>query len=354
MNMDGFIVLDKPQGPTSHQVDYWVKQLLGTDKVGHVGTLDPNVTGVLVMAVGKATKLIDVAHESPKEYVCVMRFYADISEEKVRDLFHMFTGKIYQLPPVRSAVARSMRIKEIYDLQMIEKRDRMVLFRVRCESGTYIRTLCTDIGYVAGTGAQMVDLRRTVTGPFVEDNAITLQELTAAVEIAKTGNDRILRSFILDVSYLFRNYPKVIAKKSSIKNISHGSDLYAGGVKAIIGSFIKGDRVCVLSEDNDVLGTGKAMCDSANMISKVVDFDRIIVGDQSGETDVVRNGEKIVPGPGHELHRNIQRNESRKNTENFRRRQDSRPERNAHYLRKNKDKGGIHRRSDHHQTRSFP
>ncbi len=348
MITDGFIVLDKPQGPTSHQVDYWVKQLLGTDKVGHVGTLDPNVTGLLVIAVGRAAKLIEVAHESPKEYVCVMRFYADIDEEKVREVFRIFTGKIYQLPPVRSAVVRDIRIREIYDIQFIEKKDRLVLFKVRCESGTYIRTLCTDMGYVAGVGAQMVDLRRTLTGPFGEDKAITLQDLTAAVEIAKNGNDRILRSFILDISYLFRDYPKIIAKKSSIRNISHGSDLYAGGVKAIVGSFIKGDRVCVLSEDNEVLGTGKAMCDSSNIISKVVDFDRIIVGDQNGEANVVRKREKTISEPGHELHRNFQRNETRKYAGNFRGRENTRSKGNANSVRKNENKRGIYRRSGDH------
>ncbi|KAA8922887.1 RNA-guided pseudouridylation complex pseudouridine synthase subunit Cbf5 [Thermoplasma sp.] len=341
-SMNGFIVIDKPQGPTSHQVDHWVREILGTEKVAHIGTLDPNVTGVLTMAIGKAVRLVDVVHESPKEYVGVMRFYDDITEEEVRYYFGKFTGKIYQLPPVRSAVSRSLRVKTIYSLDLLEKRDRLVLFHVKCESGTYIRTLCTDIGYVSGKGGQMVDLRRTSTGPFTEDKCITLQDLAAMVELARKGEDAMIRDHILDMTYAFRDHPKIVVKRSALRNIAHGSDLYAGGIKIIDGKFRKGDRVAVISEDNDLVGTGIAMCSSDNIFMKVVDFDHIFLEAEDGKDNVVRIGKEAVQKSGSGLHKDLQGSERGKNTGSGRSGRDTRPEKAPYRVWKGKNKGRVH------------
>ncbi|WP_297217130.1 RNA-guided pseudouridylation complex pseudouridine synthase subunit Cbf5 [Thermoplasma sp.] len=342
--INGFIVIDKPQGPTSHQVDYWVRDLMGIEKVAHIGTLDPNVTGVLTMAIGKAVRLVDVVHESPKEYVGVMRFYEDITEDEVKSYFRKFTGKIYQLPPVRSAVARNLRVKTIYSLDLLEKKDKIVLFHVKCESGTYIRTLCTDIGYVSGKGGQMVDLRRISTGPFTEDNCITLQDLSAMVDLARNGDDVALRDHILDMTYAFRDHPKIVVKRSAMKNIAHGSDLYAGGIKIINGKFRKGDRVAVISEDNELVGTGIAMCSSDNIFMKVVDFDHIFLEADDGKNNVVRQREEAVQRSGSGLHKDIQRTERGKNTRTERDRGEARSEKAADRVWKGKDKGRVHPR----------
>lgn len=276
--LDGFVIIDKPKGPTSHQVDYWIREILGVERVGHIGTLDPNVSGVLVMAIGKATKLIDVAHESPKEYVGVMRVYADVTEDQVRETFREFTTEIYQIPPMRSAVARSLRKRRIHSLELLEMEGRLILFKVKSDSGTYIRTLCTDIGYAMGPGAQMSELRRISTGPFREEGTCTLQDLKDAVKLKKDGNERLFRKIFLMPDFLFRDYPKVVVKASAIENIAHGSDLFPGGIVAVIGNPLRGDRVCVVTEQNELVGTG-IMLVSADNISdlKVVDFDRVFV-----------------------------------------------------------------------------
>lgn len=277
-SLDGFIIIDKPKGPTSHQVDHWVRQILGVTKVGHVGTLDPNASGLLVMAVGKAVKLIDVAHEDTKEYICAMRVHSDIPEEKVREVMKFFETEVYQIPPMKSAVLREVRSRRIYELELMEKDGKMILFRARTDSGTYIRTLCVDMGYFMGTGAQMSDLRRISTGVFREDRMVTLQKLKDSVDLMKEGNDRLFRSIFLPMHYLFRNKAKIIVKKSAIENIAHGSDLFPGGIKSIIGEASAGDRVCVLSETNDLVGTGKMLVNSSDISAlKVVDFDRILV-----------------------------------------------------------------------------
>lgn len=276
--LDGFIIIDKPKGPTSHQVDYWVREILGIERVGHIGTLDPNVSGVLVMAIGKATKLIEIAHESPKEYIGVMRVYSDISEERVNSVFKEFTTEIYQIPPMRSAVARALRTRRIHSLELLEMKGRLILFKVKSDSGTYIRTLCTDMGYAMGPGAQMSELRRVSTGPFKEEGKCTLQDLKDAVKLKKEGNDRLFKKLFLTPDYLFKDYAKVVVKASAIENIAHGADLFPGGIVAIIGNPLRGDRVSVMSEKNELVGTG-IMLVSADSVGdlKVVDFDRVFV-----------------------------------------------------------------------------
>lgn len=276
--LDGFIIIDKPKGPTSHQVDHWVRQILGVDKVGHVGTLDPNATGLLVMAIGKAVKLIDVAHEDTKEYICAMRIHSDVSEERLIEVMKEFQTEVYQIPPMKSAVAREIRSRRIYELELVEKEGKMILFRAKTDSGTYIRTLCVDMGYVLGTGAQMADLRRISTGVFREDRMTTIQKLKDSVELMNQGDDRPFRGIFLPMNYLFSDKPKIIVKKSAIDNIAHGADLYPGGIKSMVGEARIGDRVCVLSENNELIGTGRMLVHSSDISDlKVVDFDRVMV-----------------------------------------------------------------------------
>ncbi len=273
-----FICIDKPKGPTSHQIDYWVRQITGVERVGHIGTLDPQATGLLVIALGKCVRLVDIAHEYPKEYIATLKLHADADELSIRKAFDHFKGEIYQLPPIKSAVARKLRTREIYDIEIMEIRNRDVLFKVKCQSGTYIRTLCVDIGYYLGTKGNMTDLRRLGTGPFREEMAITLQELSDRVEMAKAGKDHLLKSAMYQSNFLLSTFSKVIIKASTLKTIAHGSDLYPGGIKAIIGEPLAGERVALISESGQLVGTGK-MVSSFNQISdtKIVDLDRVLI-----------------------------------------------------------------------------
>ncbi len=273
-----FICIDKPKGPTSHQVDHWIRTLTDVQRVGHIGTLDPQATGLLVIAVSRSVRLVDIAHEYPKEYVGSMKLHGESDEESIRKAFDFFKGEIYQLPPIKSAIVRKLRSRIIYDLEIMEIRGRDILFRVKCQSGTYIRTLCVDIGYYLGTKANMTDLRRTSTGPFTLDMAITLQDLSDRLELAKEGKDHKLREAMYQPNFLLSGFSKVVVKTSALKNIAHGSDIYPGGIKAIIGEPLAGDRVAVISESGALVGTGK-MISSYNQISdtKIVDLDRVLI-----------------------------------------------------------------------------
>ena len=304
-----FICIDKPKGPTSHQIDYWVRTLTGIERVGHIGTLDPQATGLLVVALGKAVRLVDIAHEYPKEYVGSMKLHGDCEEEKIRDAFRSFVGELYQLPPIKSAVSRKLRSRRIYDLQILEIRSRDILFKVRCQSGTYIRTLCLDIGYYLGTKANMTDLRRVSTGPFKEGMAITLQQLSDKLQVAKNGNEHPIKESLYQTNFLLSEFSKVVVKSSALKNIAHGSDIFPGGVKAIIGEPLLGDRVAVISETGMLVGTGKMLA-SFNQISdtKLVDLDRVLIDPEKSSSprqDILQENPKIKS-----KRVNINRNES--------------------------------------------
>ena len=155
MKYTGVILVDNPRGPSSHQVAAWVGKILKTN-VGHSGTLDPDVSGVLVVMLGKAVRLAPLLLQHEKEYVACMRLHADVSRDKVEEVVKGFTGRIYQRPPRRSAVKRALRIRVIYKIDVLDMQGRLVLLKIKCESGTYIRSLCTHIGYVLGCGAQPI------------------------------------------------------------------------------------------------------------------------------------------------------------------------------------------------------
>ncbi|NLX46668.1 MAG: RNA-guided pseudouridylation complex pseudouridine synthase subunit Cbf5 [Euryarchaeota archaeon] len=261
----GVIVLDKVQGPTSHQVTAWVRDILGVDKIGHGGTLDPNVSGVLPIALGKAIRMTDLVLRSDKQYVCHMYLHRAVAEEKVRSVIETFVGSIYQTPPVRSAVKVAMRIRKVRSIDVLEISGRDVLFKVDCDAGTYIRTLCVDIGDALGVGANMKALRRTRSGSMTEDASITLQDLTDAVVEWKNGDEAWLRSMVRPMEDLLEPLPKVIVKDNAVDAVSHGADLNAPGVVSLDESIEKGQPVAMLTIKGEALALGTAAMSARDM-----------------------------------------------------------------------------------------
>src|SRR3989338_7818960 len=155
----GIVNIDKPKGPTSHQTSDYVKKILHLSKAGHSGTLDPGVTGVQPVALGKATRITQFLLTAAKEYVCLMHLHKEVPESSLRTTIQRFVGKIQQRPPVKSAVKRVERTREIYQFEILEIKEKDVLFRVQCQAGTYIRVLCHQIGKELKVGAHMAELR---------------------------------------------------------------------------------------------------------------------------------------------------------------------------------------------------
>lgn len=262
----GVLVLNKPPSLVSHQCVEYVKHILGVPKAGHSGTLDPNVTGVLVIALGKATRVVDVLLKAGKEYVCLMRIHTPVDEETIRRTFLGFLGKVEQLPPKKSAVKRQLRTREIYYLEILEIDDRDVLFRIGCQAGTYIRKVCTDVGKAMGTYAHMQELVRTKVGSFTDGQWATLHDLKDAYELWKEGDERLLRRILMPFERAVDHLPKVWIFDSAVDSICHGALLSVPGIVKLDSDIAPGDTVAILTPKGELVGIGKARMDAHEVI----------------------------------------------------------------------------------------
>ncbi len=243
----GVIVLDKHAGPTSHEVATWVRKILQVDRVGHGGTRDTSVTGRLPTGVGHATKAMQALLPAGKEYVCVLELHHNADDDDIRRVISEFVGKLYQKPPLRSSVKRVLRIREIYYNEILEIKGRLVLFRVGCQAGTYIRKLCFDIGEGLGVGGHMRELRRTRVGKFREDEHMcSLHDLKDAFVFWKEdGDDTELRKYLLPIEFALGHLPSINIRDSAVDAICHGANLAASGVVSISSEIKKGDMVAL-------------------------------------------------------------------------------------------------------------
>ncbi len=268
---NGLINLDKPCGPTSHQVDAWLKDILEIDKVGHSGTLDPNATGVLPIAIGDATKALRALLPAGKEYIGIMKLHEQVDEGKIITTCKSFVGVVSQVPPVRSAVKRVKRKRRIYYLDVIEIKDRDVLFRVGCESGTYVRTLCVDIGKKLSCRAHLKELRRTCVGHLSENKAYNLQDIKDSYAFWKEDDsDELIRSVILPMENSIAHLPKIVIRDSAVDALCHGANLAVPGVAEIDSDIKKGDMVAILT----LKGEGVALATTSMSTEQIIDKDK--------------------------------------------------------------------------------
>lgn len=283
----GAIIIDKDAGPTSHMISDLVKEILPVKKCGHSGTLDPQVTGVLLVGLGKATRLMEYMLTSNKEYICLCFFHKPLSREKIESLFKKFVGEIDQLPPIVSAVKRELRKRTIYDLELLDtmKDNQYVLFRVACQHGTYIRKLCTDMGEYLGVNAQMVELRRTKAGPLrEEDGAISLDKLRNLYELYLEQTDKTekelfekeLLRYIRPQEDLVEHFKQVIVRDNTLESLTHGHDLALPGIVKIEEGIKLDDEVAVMTQKGELIAMGRAVMASEEVNTKSKGFVVII------------------------------------------------------------------------------
>jgi H/ACA ribonucleoprotein complex subunit 4 len=229
----GIINIDKSSGPTSFSVSEFVCKILNLRKTSHFGTLDPKVTGVLPIALNRACKLTGYFLGEDKEYVGVMRIHEEIELGKINEIIkEKFIGKITQMPPVKSRVKRQNREREIYSFELLEqsldKKD--ILFRVKCEGGTYIRKLIDDLGNEMGIGAHMLELRRISAGIFNEKDkeypSVKLYDFEKAVYEYENGNEELLRKIIIPGEIVSEIYPALEIKEDDLQQILTGKPIH--------------------------------------------------------------------------------------------------------------------------------
>jgi H/ACA ribonucleoprotein complex subunit 4 len=265
----GIILLDKPVGPTSHEVVAWVRKILGIKKAGHSGTLDPLVSGLLPIGLGTATKALSVLLLGPKEYFTVARLHSDIDDEKINFILKEFTGEIYQRPPQKSSVKRILRKRTIYELDLVERIGNLLLLRILCQAGTYIRKLVYDIGEVIGSGATMVELRRSKVSHLSENNdLVRLHGIVDAVYSLKEENDESkIRNIINPVESAVSFLKSVVIRDSAVDALCNGAQLAIPGILRISKDIQKQDIVAIYTLKGELVTIGEALLSSEEIMN---------------------------------------------------------------------------------------
>jgi H/ACA ribonucleoprotein complex subunit 4 len=230
----------------------------------------------------ESTKCAVAIMHSGKEYVALMELHGDVPPEELDTVLSLFTGDIYQVPPVRSSVARRPRVRTVYWIRLLERDGRRLLLDVACSGGTYIRKLCHDIGEFLGVGAHMEELRRIRAGPFTEDGSIPLIDVIDAWDVYReSGDERPLREVVQPVESALTLIPKVYILDSAVDAICHGADLMVAGISMVEAGIERGDLTAVMTLKGEVVGLGLATMKTEEMLSSpegmAVDVKRVVM-----------------------------------------------------------------------------
>ncbi|EJF66567.1 putative rRNA pseudouridine synthase [Dichomitus squalens LYAD-421 SS1] len=231
----GVINLDKPSNPSSHEVVAWLRRILRVEKTGHSGTLDPKVTGCLIVCIDRATRLVKSQQGAGKEYVAVLRIHSALpNPTALPRAIQTLTGALFQRPPLISAVKRQLRIRTIYESKLLEfdEKRNLAVFWVSCEAGTYIRTLCVHLGLLLGVGGHMQELRRVRSGALSEnDDMVTMHDVLDAQWVYdNTRDESYLRRVIRPLESLLTGYKRIVVKDSAVNAVCYGAKLMIPGL----------------------------------------------------------------------------------------------------------------------------
>lgn len=267
----GIIALDKPANPSSHEVVAWIKNILRVEKTGHSGTLDPNVTGLLLVCIDRATRLVKSQQSAGKEYVCVLRLHSAVEPPtKLAQAVETLTGALFQRPPLISAVKRELRVRTIYESKLFEhdtKRN-LAVFWVSCQSGTYIRTLCVHLGLLLGVGAHMQELRRVRSGAISESDGlmVTMHDvLDAQYSYDSQKDETYLRRVIRPLETVLTTYKRIVVKDSSVNAICYGAKLMIPGLLRFADDIGNGEEVVLMTTKGEAIALGIAEMTTAVM-----------------------------------------------------------------------------------------
>tara|TARA_B100001250_G_scaffold181053_1_gene155728 strand:+ start:213 stop:1193 length:981 start_codon:yes stop_codon:yes gene_type:complete len=261
----GVILIDKPPGPSSHQLAAWARSLLGIKRIGHGGTLDPFATGLLTLLCGRSTKITGELLKKPKRYVAVIRFKNPIGVEVVSDLVNLMQGDVYNVPPKESAVKIQVRSRKISrsELMQSEEGGRVHLVSINCEAGTYIRTLVRDLGLLSGNSCELLELHRSMTGSLDDQMACTMQQLADAVFLWREHDDpRGLTRLLSPVETVLEGIPNITIKDGAVSAISHGAPLARPGIVSIPKGLLSGSRALLSSLKGEAVAIAELSVES--------------------------------------------------------------------------------------------
>ena len=268
----GVINLDKPANPSSHEIVAWIKKILEVEKTGHSGTLDPKVTGCLIVCLNRATRLVKAQQSAGKEYVGIVKFHNPIEDKsQVEDCLKRLQGACFQRPPLISSVKRELRVRTIYDYKLIEfdKEKNMAIFWISCEAGTYVRTMCVHMGLLAKTGGHMQELRRVRSGILKEDESmVTMHDVLDAQYVYKqTKKEDYLRRVVRPLEILLTNYPRIVIKDSAVNAICYGAKLTVPGVLRFEANIENGKEIVLITTKGEAVAIAIAEMTSSVLAS---------------------------------------------------------------------------------------
>jgi H/ACA ribonucleoprotein complex subunit 4 len=279
----GFVLVDKPFGPTSNQVSHWLKKELDLEKTGHFGTLDPNATGVLPVGLNSGTRIQDALTHADKEYVFEAELRKEKPEEEIREKLNEFEGTNEQVPPDHSAVKQEEREREAYEVELLEKQGKNVLGRVKCESGFYVRVLIKQLGEKLGTEADMEELRRTQQGGFTDDDINTLQEIVDAYHFYREdGDEEKLREVLHPIEHAVQDLKKVVIKDSAVNAVANGSNLGSTGISKLQDGIREAEMIAIMTLKGELVALATAEMTAEEMY---------------GEEDTAATLEKVFMDP---------------------------------------------------------
>jgi len=269
----GIVNLDKPVNPSSHEVVSWIKRIMKLEKTGHSGTLDPKVSGCLLVCLNRATRLVKAQQSAGKEYVAVVRFHSEIEGGalKVQKTIDALTGACFQRPPVISAVKRQLRVRTIYEAKLIEYNEKrhMCVFWLSCEAGTYVRTMCVHLGLLLGQGAHMQELRRVRSGCLDENKYMSTMHdvLDAQFMYENMRDEKYLRRTVMPLELILCNYPRIVVKDSAVNAICYGAKLMIPGVLRFEKNIEVGAEIVMMTTKGEAVASGIAQMTSAVITS---------------------------------------------------------------------------------------
>lgn len=268
----GVINLDKPANPSSHEVVAWIKRILRVEKTGHSGTLDPKVTGCLIVCIERATRLVKSQQGAGKEYVAVVRLHGDLGASpvaRVRRAVETLTGALFQRPPLISAVKRQLRVRTVYASRLLEfdEKRRLGVFWVKCEAGTYIRTLCVHLGYLLGVGGNMQELRRVRSGVMSEDvGMVTMHDVLDAQWVYdSTRDEAYLRTVVKPLEALLTGHKRIVVKDSAVNSVCYGAVLMVPGLLRFEDGIEVNEEVVIMTTKGEAVALGIAEMNTAVM-----------------------------------------------------------------------------------------
>lgn len=266
----GVINLDKPSNPSSHEVVAWLRRILRVEKTGHSGTLDPKVTGCLIVCIDRATRLVKSQQGAGKEYVCVLRLHSGLPDPTALPrALQTLSGALFQRPPLISAVKRQLRIRTIYESKLLEfdEKRNLAVFWVSCEAGTYIRTLCVHLGLLLGVGGHMQELRRVRSGAMSEnDDIVTMHDvLDAQWMYDNTRDESYLRRAIRPLESLLVGYKRIVVKDSAVNAVCYGAKLMIPGLLRYEADIAVNEEVVLMTTKGEAIALAIAQMSTVEL-----------------------------------------------------------------------------------------